>query len=255
MKLNIKTSKWYNIIVYSENYTHGLIEGSKPHTNYPYIYPEALNLKTNDILGSQVGTKNRINKFQSPFNYNLNLTDIKGAKAGSLKKGITTERNTNPINPAYKYIGEQELGKFHINDPYADSLRKGEEKVNENYNEGKSNNVNQKQISSKVEKTKDNKSVLKRDQNQANEKTSEIKDERLEFNKEYFIKPTPNYSYIHDQFIIPINEKNNTKSSFINKTNNLLTKHHNLKQGDFAKTEDHFVRKTYAQKLDSFIEK
>jgi hypothetical protein len=41
-----------------------------------------------------------------------------------LKKGIVTERCTNPIKPKYKYIGEQELGKHFINDPYADSLRK-----------------------------------------------------------------------------------------------------------------------------------
>jgi len=81
------------------------------------------------------------------------------------------------------------------------------------------------------------------------------KEERLEFNKEYFTKPTPNYSYIHDQYIIPSHEKTNIKSSFINKSNNLLSKHTNLKQTDFAKTEDHFVRKTYAQKLDAFIEK
>lgn len=111
-----------------------MIEKSKPQTNYPYTYPFAYNLKCDDIDGCHVGTKNRINKYQSPNEYNLNIKDIPGAGAGSLKKGIVTERNTNPINPKYKYIGGVELGNKFENDPYAKNAKNS----NLTYEESKS---------------------------------------------------------------------------------------------------------------------
>lgn len=79
------------------------------------------NLRTDDIAGSQAGTKNRINKFTSPYDLNLNLRDIKGADASSLKKGIVTSRSTNPLNPRYNYIGAKELVGKDFN-PYGKSL-------------------------------------------------------------------------------------------------------------------------------------
>lgn len=44
--------------------------------------------------------------------------------SGSLRKGIKTERNTNPIWPKYNYIGQKELGNKYTNDPYASSISK-----------------------------------------------------------------------------------------------------------------------------------
>lgn len=114
-----------------------MIEKSKPQTNYPYTYPCAYNLMCEDIDGCRVGTKNRINKYQSPYEYNLNIKDIPGARAGSLKKGIVTERNTNPINPKYKYIGAVELGNKYENDPYGKNINK-----NLTYEESKNNEEN-----------------------------------------------------------------------------------------------------------------
>jgi hypothetical protein len=102
-----------------EYYTHGQIEGSKPVTYPPYIYPNPYNLRTEDIEGSQVGSKNKINRFNGA-NYNLSVEDIKGTRAGSLKKGITTERQTNPVDPIYKNPGEKELGQN--NNPYGNTL-------------------------------------------------------------------------------------------------------------------------------------
>lgn len=130
MKLNIKISKIFNFkFKTSENYVHGMIEHSKPETIYPYNYPYPYNLKVDDIDGCQVGSKNRINKFQSQFEYNLNTKDIPGALAGSLKKGIVTERNTNPINPKYRYIGGVELGNKFENDPYGKNVSKQEANI------------------------------------------------------------------------------------------------------------------------------
>jgi hypothetical protein len=102
-----------------EYYTHGHIEGSKPVTYPPYIYPQPFNLRTEDIQGSQVGSKNRINKFNG-VNYNLSVEDIKGTRAGSLKKGITTDRKTNPVDPIYQLPGQKELGQNF--NPYGNTL-------------------------------------------------------------------------------------------------------------------------------------
>jgi hypothetical protein len=118
-----------------------MIEHSKPETIYPYNYPYPYNLKVDDIDGCQVGSKNRINKFQSQFEYNLNTKDIPGALAGSLKKGIVTERNTNPINPKYKYIGGVELGNKFENDPYGKSSQKKEVDIKSIIDKNSQNNI------------------------------------------------------------------------------------------------------------------
>jgi hypothetical protein len=208
----------------------------------------------NDIDGSQVGTKNRINKFQSPFDYNLNVCDVPGAIAGSLKKGIVTERNTNPINPKYKYIGEQELGKFHINDPYANGLRKhtptlelSKEELNTKETKDKQISRKQSEIAAKDQNNKEGGNYIK-----SNTPNIAIEN-NIEYNKDLFKKPNPNYSYIHDKFIIPAVDpskkymiKNNHSGS-----NNKITK--DMQKTDFSRTDSQFVRKTNAQKLDSFI--
>lgn len=59
-----------------------------------------------------------MSKFHSAYDYNLNIKDVPGATAGSLKKGIVTTRTTNPVNPDYKYIGDVELSKTNPNNPY-----------------------------------------------------------------------------------------------------------------------------------------
>jgi hypothetical protein len=102
-----------------EKYLHGKIEGSKPVTFHPMIYPDPLNMKTADVPGAQIGSKNKFNKFTS-MNHNLILKDIDKAQSDSLKKGITTFRKTNPLNPDYKVPGHLENAKH--NNPYADTL-------------------------------------------------------------------------------------------------------------------------------------
>jgi hypothetical protein len=104
-----------------EKFIHGNIEGSKPTPFHPMIYSNPMNLKTDDVPGAQIGTKNKFNKFTS-MNHNLNLSDIHNAQSGSLKKGINTFRKTNPLNPEYKFPGNVELSKNNNNNPYADTL-------------------------------------------------------------------------------------------------------------------------------------
>ena len=48
-----------------EIFKYGPIEKSKPQTQYPFFYQPALNLKLDDIKGTNIGSKNKINKFNS----------------------------------------------------------------------------------------------------------------------------------------------------------------------------------------------
>ena len=54
------------------------------------------------------------------MNYNLLLSDIDRSQSGSLKRGIKTDRQTNPLDPLYKFPGDLELLKN--NNPYGESL-------------------------------------------------------------------------------------------------------------------------------------
>ena len=103
----------------------GPIEKNKPVVFSKYHYDPAFNLKTDDIWGTQTGTKNFINKFNGS-NYGYTTLDIKGAQKDTKKKGIITERFTNPLRPKYKYPGYEELkaGGNQFSDPYGRYINK-----------------------------------------------------------------------------------------------------------------------------------
>ena len=62
--------------------------------------------------------------------FSIRTKDIKGAWADTKKKGIVTDRQTNPLNPDYKYLGAKELGEKFYNNPY-DNYRPRENKPEE----------------------------------------------------------------------------------------------------------------------------
>jgi hypothetical protein len=103
-----------------EHYIHGHIDGSKPLSFNPFHHPDPMNLKVTDIDGTQIGSKNRINKYVGQ-NLNLIVNDIKGTDAGSRRRGITTDRHINPLTPNYVYPGQVEL-KDNYN-PYGNTLK------------------------------------------------------------------------------------------------------------------------------------
>ena len=70
---------------------YGPIKKSKPESKYPYYYRPSLNLKIDDIKGTNPGSINYIKKFTGK-NFEINVSDIPKTNAGSLKKGITTSR-------------------------------------------------------------------------------------------------------------------------------------------------------------------
>ena len=151
------------------SYFHGPIEKSKPETKYPYYYKPSLNLKLDDIKGSNPGSINVIKKFKG-MNFEIDASDIPKTNAGSLKKGITTKRCINPLMPKYQYLGEKEekiginsliklkkasMPMFEISDnnKTKNEIEKNEEnggnyidynkspKINNNMNENNSNGI------------------------------------------------------------------------------------------------------------------
>ncbi len=84
-------------------------------------HDDPFGLKNSDIAGSQVGSKNRIELFKS-YDYNLTNKDIFASGSGSLKKGINTKRNINPLEPKYQFLGATDIKSE--NNPYGGTLHK-----------------------------------------------------------------------------------------------------------------------------------
>lgn len=98
-----------------------------------------MNLKTQDIDGCKIGSVRKINQFTGK-DYNLEVKDIPGAIASSRKRGMTTERNVNPIWPQYKVPGHSELTNKY-NNPYGKSAFDEKNKRDKKAEEDKDNQV------------------------------------------------------------------------------------------------------------------
>jgi len=113
----VKYKNGYYFCKLRESYVYGKIEKSKPQTNYPFFRQDPLNMKINDIEGTQFGSRNKISKFQSLYS-GMHISDLPDAKSSSLKKGIVTQRNTNPLDPNYVLPGSKQI-IIPENNPYA----------------------------------------------------------------------------------------------------------------------------------------
>ena len=205
-----------------EIFKYGPIEKSKPQTHYPFFYQPALNLKLDDIKGTNIGSKNKINKFNGN-NYELTTQDIKGCNVGSLKKGIVTQRCTNPLNPIYQYPGAKEIqgSKFgeYSKKQRAKSVitnhnnlkvdNKSNDINNQNKEEAKNQNRNEPKMVSINDIDKENNNI--KYEEQKNEK--DPSQFQPEFNGTYFNdtinfdrnvfgkKPDPNFGFSHDPYV------------------------------------------------------
>ena len=226
----------YGFKKHADIFKYGPIEKSKPMTQYPYFYKPALNLKVNDIKGTNIGSKNKINKFNGN-NYELTTHDIEGCCVGSLKKGIVTKRCTNPLMPAYQFLGEKELSGAKFGE-YSKKTRaksvinfsKTNNKIesntniniiNNNNNEESKNQNNNKDNNPDINDIKEPKMVKINDIDKENitennninnniqneeEKSESNSNNRdiyyntaINFDREKFgKKPDPNYGYLHD---------------------------------------------------------
>jgi hypothetical protein len=161
----------------------GPIEKNRPLVGSKYMYKVPLNLKLDDIEGSNIGSKNKYKKFTSN-NSCYDISDIVGTQTGSLLKGISTKRRTNPLWPKYKYLGAEELKGCHANNPFNNyntitSFNRSKSmihncnnnekdcKKDSNKEEKTINNSNNEIITEVINQTNDN----DEEQNEKNEKT------------------------------------------------------------------------------------
>ena len=244
----------------------GPIEKSKPQTGYQYKFKTPFNLKVDDIEGSNIGSKNRIKKFISK-NYCYDISDINGAKSGTLLKGIYTERKTNPLCPKYKYPGNEELKGHYDNNPYniySPDISISRSKSTTNNLKKEEDNKKIKIIEKKEEKKilDKNLKIAKNDNITISQNKKEFDltsipliEDKVEFDKNKYKKPEIFYPIQHDNFLIPPLEKINkiknenkvNQDSKINKElfiEKVMYKNKN-KRGDKFKT--------YATKLDDFM--
>ena len=201
-----------------EIFKYGPIEKSKPQTQYPFFYQPALNLKLDDIKGTNIGSKNKINKFNSN-NYELTTQDIKGCNVGSLKKGIVTQRCTNPLMPEYQYLGEKELQGFKFGE-YSKKQRaksvitnnKNNKNINKNINKeeanNEKNNINEPKMVriNDIEQESNNNNIKYEEQKNENDITSEMEggysNDTINFDRNVFgKKPDPNFGFSHDPYV------------------------------------------------------
>ena len=193
---------------------YGPIEKSKPQTMYNFMYKPGFNLKLDDIEGTNIGSKNKINKFIGK-NFGFNVTDIEGCKTGSLKKGIVTNRCTNPLNPNYQLLGEKELSGIK-NGEYSvkiNNIEKNIEKINDNNkSDNKKMEINNSEnepkmmklnditnFDNKVYKTESNENFFKNIYNNNDKiKSRNRKFEGSKTNYNCFRKTEPFYGLNHD---------------------------------------------------------
>ena len=210
-------------------FKYGPIEKSKPMTQYPYFYQPSLNLILNDIKGTNIGSKNRINKFTGN-NYELTTQDIPGCCVGSLKKGIVTKRCTNPLNPNYQFLGEKELAGEKFGEYSKKNRAKSVSTMNSTNNTMKEETKNVENANPKMVKINDidkeppksdkNININNNNENINNINNAEIKsnshfeedksdsnynrdiynnNDTINFDREKFgKKPDPNYAFLHD---------------------------------------------------------
>ena len=205
-----------------EIFKYGPIEKSKPQTQYPFFYQPALNLKLDDIKGTNIGSKNKINKFNGN-NYELTTQDIQGCNVGSLKKGIVTQRCINPLMPNYQFPGAKELqgAKFgeYTKKQRAKSVITNNKNINSNKNidmnnqnkeEAKNENLNMGKNEPKMVSIKDidkeANDIKYEEQKNENVASSEIDggcyNDTINFDRNFFgKKPDPNFGFSHDPYV------------------------------------------------------
>ena len=263
--------------VTGEKVTVGPIDGTKPVTFSKYKYDDPFNLKVNDILGSNPGSKNYINKFNSK-NLMYTSTDIFGAQASTLKKGIVTNRHLNPLVPKYKFLGEDELKGQFENNPY-DGKRLANTTI-----PGKKNSIKAKDIENtkvnpdnqkisqrvsprcsqnlQVEKQRETSLPQKREESKLNLEGLPYVEDTVQFDKEKYVKPKPFYGFIHDKYLIPPIEeyKKKTITPTVRSFQETSILKHKLETENKIKEASKppefkitMPKQTYAQKLDEFM--
>ena len=253
---------YYLGFINGDKETHGPIDGNKPCSFSKYHYDPAFNLRTDDILGTNVGSKNYINKFNG-MNYIYTNQDIKGSTTGSLKKGIVTKRNVNPLRPKYNYLGAVELKEMR--QKYKELRKSGANTSVGGKRIDLLNNNNQNNLKAPLSEPNLTNSFKSKISNTTYGKMNDIDfgklphvEDTINFDKTKYNKPSPFYGYLHDQYIIPPLEKHKHKEIQVNP--NIKSFQETIREKAFKNkpptiTSGMFPKQSYAQKLDDFMVK
>ncbi len=261
---------YYLGFINGDKETHGPIEGNKPSVFSKYHIEPGFNLRNDDILGSNPGSKNFINKFNG-MNFIYTNKDIPGSEASTLQKGIVTKRKVNPLRPKYNYLGAEELKQ--ASERYKDLKRSGAnttiggkrpDLLNTNI-KIKDNNNNERKTplsDTNLYQTAHN-SVRSSGTGFGKKETFDFSklpfvQDTVDFDKDKFKKPNPFYGYLHEQYIIPPIEKHKKKEIQVNP--NLRSFQETVREKATRNlpptiTSGLFPKQTYAQKLDDFMTK
>ena len=93
-----------------DSLVYGEIEGNRPVVFSKYNNERyGKGMKTGDIEGAQPNTTSSYAKFLMKYRHPLKYSaeDIVGAHHDTLLKSMITKRNTNPLDPKYKYLGDK----------------------------------------------------------------------------------------------------------------------------------------------------
>ena len=263
-------------------YSVGPIEGNKPNPFSMYKYENPFNLRNDDIDGTNPGSKNKFKKFKGS-NSCLNIGDIRGAIHGSLKKGITTKRNINPIWPKYEYPGENELKneKKSLNQNENIKVNKIEKNIsieltnlNNKLQTSNENSFNIDDNNGKQNIQNENNDNTKKDNKTKNEERVKIckalselngvspnNNNEVKFDKNLYKKPEIYYPFKHEKYIIP-QIKDYSKNSnqipkvrpfqqVVNERIRFTNQLKNLKVNNLSKN----TKKSYENKMDDFFVK
>ena len=189
----------WNYSINNIKYKVGPIEKNQPNAFSIFKYKKPFILNNDDIEGSKPGTKNKYKIFKGS-NSCLNIGDIKGAMHDTLLKGITTKRCLNPLNPNYRYLGEEEL--------------KTEEKKTfnkiSNTNDNKLSNISLFKSFNTPKTSIKNESIYSKNKPNTDEKVkqilSELNENQIEknkiiFDKNLYKKPEKYYPLKHDDIV------------------------------------------------------
>ena len=180
------------------------IEGSRPQGFSRFKDRGMRYMSNDDIKGTLPGSMNRYALFSCDRSSLYSSADIDGAKAGTLKKGITTKRCTNPLMPQYEYLGNSEnLDCYGIttSNPKRENKRyeicKGEQCNVGNYRRfdkvtsQSCNNIFYPPTVKEETQNKDSNKPVDWD-------TLPCFNDVPQFDKEKYKKPVPNHEYVHN---------------------------------------------------------
>jgi hypothetical protein len=205
------------------------IDRNKPNCYSKFHYEkDGKGNRTDDIEGNETDSVKNVDKFKKKFKRPLiySASNVLGAQAGTLLKGIKTNRCLSPLDPEYQFLGEKEMEmkRKKMND---NSDNNSFENNSVNYNSDDDNE--NKNIKKLVNKSKSNVNVVRNFNYNFNK--DERKNNYNNYNNNYnYNQYNKNYNnrYVQTENYIPKYEKiKNFEISIPNKSTNISRKNSN----------------------------